>query len=147
MTDRGVRRLLTTVLCAVLALGCSAPAAAPRHHIAVLPFHTLPRHLSGLDQPPDSGRPNFEAGVSGVVGAARGVLDISLSAAVDGALVVYWSFPGRSFSPGFQLIGGTSEATPLLAGPVAIADQIKGSRSIRRSAIWPAGVSTTASRT
>jgi subtilase family serine protease len=69
-------------------------------------------------------RPDFQAGVAGVTGAARGLPDLSLSAAQDGGMIVYWSFA----NPGYHLIGGTSEAAPLLAGLVAIADQIRGGR-------------------
>jgi len=56
------------------------------------------------------------------VGDARGYPDVSLSAAVDGSSLVYLSF----LQPGFYLIGGTSEATPLFAGIVTIADQLAG---------------------
>ena len=38
---------------------------------------------------------------------------LQVSAAVDGAAIVYWSFSVR---PGWHLIGGTSEASPLFAG-------------------------------
>jgi subtilase family serine protease len=70
-------------------------------------------------------RPDFQAGVAGATGPTRGVPDVSLSAAQDGAMIVYWSFGGQ---PGYHLIGGTSEAAPLFAGLVAIADQIRGGR-------------------
>jgi subtilase family serine protease len=51
---------------------------------------------------------------------------VSLSAAVDGAVVYYWSFlPGRV---GYHLVAGTSEASPLFAGIVALADQAAGQR-------------------
>jgi subtilase family serine protease len=73
-------------------------------------------------------RPDFQSGVAGVVGGARGVPDVSLSAAQDGAMIVYWSFASSFSRPGYHLIGGTSEASPLLAGLVAIADQIRGGR-------------------
>jgi subtilase family serine protease len=68
-------------------------------------------------------RPAYQAGVASVVGAARGTPDISLSAAVDGAALVQLGFLP---SPGFYLIGGTSEATPLFSGVAAIADQAAG---------------------
>jgi subtilase family serine protease len=67
-------------------------------------------------------RPSWQDGVQPVVGSARGVPDVALSAAVNGAVLVYMSFT----SPGFYEIGGTSEATPLFAGVVAIADQAAG---------------------
>jgi subtilase family serine protease len=66
-------------------------------------------------------RPDFQDGVRKVVGSHRGTPDISLSAAVDGAVVFYYSFdPGHV---GFHLVGGTSESSPEFAGIVAMADQ------------------------
>jgi subtilase family serine protease len=67
------------------------------------------------------GRPFYQNGVADVTHGARGTPDISMSAAVDGAALVYLGFPG--IPPGFYLIGGTSEASPLFAGVVAVADQ------------------------
>jgi len=69
-------------------------------------------------------RPAYQDGVEGVVGNARGYPDVAMSAAVDGAALVYLSAPG--FTPGLYLVGGTSEATPEFAGVVAIADQAAG---------------------
>ena len=67
-------------------------------------------------------RPAFQYGVRNVVGGRRGTPDISLSAAVDGAVVFYFTFvPGRE---GYHLVGGTSEASPEFAGVVAMADQL-----------------------
>ncbi len=67
-------------------------------------------------------RPGFQADVRRVVDGARGTPDISMSAAVDGAVVFYFSFwPGHV---GYHLVGGTSEATPEFAGVVAMADQM-----------------------
>ncbi len=67
-------------------------------------------------------RPSYQAGVRSVVGAQRGTPDISASAAVDGALIVYYTFdPTR---PGWHLVGGTSEASPLFSGIVAITAQL-----------------------
>ena len=49
-----------------------------------------------------------------------------MSAAVDGAAILYYSFvPG---SVGYHLVGGTSEASPEFAGIVAMADQLAGHR-------------------
>jgi subtilase family serine protease len=50
-----------------------------------------------------------------------------MSAAVDGGCWVYWSFGGTGGSD-WQLVGGTSESTPLFAGIVAMADQLAGHR-------------------
>jgi subtilase family serine protease len=71
-------------------------------------------------------RPWYQNGVARVVGNARGVPDITMSAACNGAIQNYQSFPG---SPaGWYLSCGTSEATPLFAGIVALADQVAGHR-------------------
>ena len=72
-------------------------------------------------------RPSFQAGVAKVVGDHRGTPDISMTAAVNGAAWVYWSFPGAR-APGWKLTGGTSEATPIFSGVVALADQLAGHR-------------------
>jgi subtilase family serine protease len=71
-------------------------------------------------------RPDFQDGVERVVGDARGTPDVSLSAAVDGGVVVYYSFV-RPTSP-WHVFGGTSESSPLFSGVVAIADQAAGHR-------------------
>ena len=71
-------------------------------------------------------RPFYQNGVASIVGGARGTPDISMSAAVDGAAIVYLGFPG--ITPGYYPIGGTSEASPLFSGIVAIADQAAGHR-------------------
>lgn len=71
-------------------------------------------------------RPFYQFGVRGIVGSHRGTPDISMSAAVDGAVWFYISFlPG--VTP-WQLVGGTSEASPLFSGVVALADQAAGHR-------------------
>src|SRR3954451_23527105 len=70
-------------------------------------------------------RPDWQDGVESAVHGARGIPDISMSAAVSGGALVWSSYSG---SGGWQVIGGTSEATPLLAGVVAIADQYAGRR-------------------
>jgi subtilase family serine protease len=72
-------------------------------------------------------RPLYQIGVSKVVGKSRGVPDISMSSAVNGGAWVYMSFagiesPGVS-DPGWYIFGGTSEATPIMSGIVALADQ------------------------
>ena len=62
------------------------------------------------------------AGVAQDVGSKRGTPDISMSAAVDGAAWIYTSFGGVSV--GWHLVGGTSEASPIFSGIVALADQV-----------------------
>jgi subtilase family serine protease len=69
-------------------------------------------------------RPRYQNGVSKVVGSHRGVPDISMSAACDGAVDMYQSFHGQR--AGWYPTCGTSEATPMFAGIVALADQAAG---------------------
>ena len=72
------------------------------------------------------GRPWYQNGVASVVGNSRGVPDISMSAACNGAVDTYQSFGGQA--PGWYPVCGTSEATPLFSGIVALADQVAGHR-------------------
>jgi subtilase family serine protease len=67
-------------------------------------------------------RPNFQDHVRNVVGSHRGTPDISLSAAVNGAVITFESFDPDN--TGFGLVGGTSEASPEFSGIVAMADQV-----------------------
>jgi subtilase family serine protease len=67
-------------------------------------------------------RPLFQVGVAKVVGTHRGAPDISMSAAVDGGAWVYYSFPGTT-SP-WHIFGGTSQASPIFSGILAMADQL-----------------------
>jgi subtilase family serine protease len=71
-------------------------------------------------------RPNFQNSVRKVVGSHRGTPDISLSASCSGVVDVYETFDPNS--KGWALICGTSEASPLFSGIVAIADQMAGHR-------------------
>jgi subtilase family serine protease len=69
-------------------------------------------------------RPRFQNGVAGTVGGSRGTPDIAMSAAVNGAVDFYDSTdPGVA---GWGIVGGTSEASPLFSGIVALADQVAG---------------------
>jgi len=72
-------------------------------------------------------RPFFQNRVANVVGSHRGTPDISMTAAVNGAAWIFGSFLGTG-EPGWTLVGGTSEATPIFAGVVALADQLAGHR-------------------
>ncbi|MFC1435168.1 S8 family serine peptidase [Streptacidiphilus sp. N1-3] len=71
-------------------------------------------------------RPWYQDGVRKVVGAKRGTPDISMSAAVDGAAWTYQSYDPAHV--GWGPVGGTSEATPIFSGIVALADQKAGHR-------------------
>jgi subtilase family serine protease len=71
-------------------------------------------------------RPYYQDGVRDVVGRTRGVPDISMSGACNGSVDTYQSFGGQP--AGWYPVCGTSEATPLFAGIVALADQVAGHR-------------------
>ncbi|HYB85229.1 MAG TPA: S53 family peptidase [Streptosporangiaceae bacterium] len=69
-------------------------------------------------------RPSYQDGVRDVVGRARGIPDISMDASCSSGAVIYSSFgPGP---PEWSTICGTSLATPLFAGVVALAGQKAG---------------------
>jgi subtilase family serine protease len=70
-------------------------------------------------------RPGYQHGIQ-AEGHHRATPDISMSAAVNGSALTFWSF--QPFGPGFSLLAGTSEASPLFAGLVAVADQTAGHR-------------------
>jgi subtilase family serine protease len=67
-------------------------------------------------------RPGYQNSVKSVVDDQRGVPDISMSASCNGSVDTYMSFGGAP--PGWYPVCGTSEATPLFAGVVALADQV-----------------------
>ena len=69
-------------------------------------------------------RPRYQNGVAGIVGRHRGVPDISMSASCNDPVATYQSFHGGAL--GWIGVCGTSEATPLLAGVIALADQLAG---------------------
>ena len=71
-------------------------------------------------------RPAYQDGVRNVVGGRRGAPDISMSAAVSGGCWINESF--EATGAGWEILGGTSEATPMFAGLVALADQVAGRR-------------------
>jgi len=85
------------------------------------------------------GRPSFQNDVKNLVGKHRGTPDISMSAAVNGAVDTFYSFcdynrvdPSTGqpplCGPQWHLVGGTSEASPEFAAIIAIADQVAGKR-------------------
>jgi subtilase family serine protease len=67
-------------------------------------------------------RPWYQNGVANVTGNHRGVPDIAMSAACSGLVDTYQSFPGET--AGWYVNCGTSEATPLFSGIVALTDQV-----------------------
>lgn len=72
-------------------------------------------------------RPSFQDQVQNVVGGRRGVPDVMMSGSCSGAVDTYETFPPPLTSyDGWAPSCGTSEATPLFAGEVALADQAAG---------------------
>ena len=69
-------------------------------------------------------RPYYQDGVKKVVGKSRGVPDISMSGACNGAVDTYNSYGG--IPAGWYPTCGTSEATPLFSAVVALAAQVAG---------------------
>jgi subtilase family serine protease len=69
-------------------------------------------------------RPQFQDGVAGIVGDSRGTPDIAMSAASNGSVDFYDSTDPSV--AGWGIISGTSEASPLFSGIVALADQVAG---------------------
>jgi subtilase family serine protease len=67
-------------------------------------------------------RPVYQSLVAKQVGKQRGTPDISMSAAVNGGAWVYYSFINPT-SP-WHIFGGTSEASPIFSGIVALAGQV-----------------------
>ena len=66
-------------------------------------------------------RPSWQSGVASVIGAnARGVPDLSWNAAVNGGALVYSSFYPNVSRVGWHVYGGTSAASPQIAGVIAL---------------------------
>ncbi|MFE0463893.1 S8 family serine peptidase [Kitasatospora sp. NPDC058965] len=71
-------------------------------------------------------RPPFQTAVQGVTGGSRGVPDVSM---LGDPLTGVWTY--NSYGPqdnGWELWGGTSVASPIFSGVVALADQQAGHR-------------------
>lgn len=74
-------------------------------------------------------RPAFQNPVAKLVGKHRGTPDISLSASTNGGAIVYIGFTSPAAGvtgPGWYVFGGTSLASPLFSGVVAVAEQAAG---------------------
>ena len=71
-------------------------------------------------------RPGFQNQVARTVGGSRGTPDIAMSAAVNGGVDFYDTTDPQV--AGWGIVGGTSEASPLFSGIVALADQEAGHR-------------------
>jgi subtilase family serine protease len=68
--------------------------------------------------------PSFQSSISqGLLQGSRGLPDVSWNAAVDGGVLVHTGFPGVRV--GWHVVGGTSAASPQLAGLVALTNQMR----------------------
>jgi subtilase family serine protease len=70
------------------------------------------------------GRPSYQNSVKSITGSHRGVPDIAMSASGSAAVNVYQSWYGDI--GGWTPTAGTSEAAPMFAAVVALADQMAG---------------------
>jgi subtilase family serine protease len=69
-------------------------------------------------------RPSWQDGVASVIGGnARGVPDLAWNAAVNGGVLVWTTFFPQTDRPGWHVYGGTSAASPQVAGLVALANE------------------------
>ena len=67
--------------------------------------------------------PAFQSGISqSLLQGSRGLPDVSWNSAVDGGVLVFTSFPGVRV--GWHIVGGTSAASPQLAGLIALTNQL-----------------------
>lgn len=68
-------------------------------------------------------RPDYQSGVPAIPSGSRGVPDISMNASCTTYVVVLDTAPGYG---GYYGVCGTSEASPMFSGIIAIADQAAG---------------------
>lgn len=78
-------------------------------------------------------RPAFQDSVASIVGSARGIPDLSWNAAVNGGVLIDISaFPSYNCYAGqtscWQTYGGTSAASPQVAGVIALANQARAQK-------------------
>lgn len=69
--------------------------------------------------------PDWQTGQSALSSGKRSIPDLSWSAAGNGGTLVYWSaYPSR-VRPGWYPVGGTSAASPQVAGIIALANELR----------------------
>src|SRR2546425_922468 len=69
------------------------------------------------------GTPSWQSELpASLLAGMRGLPDLSWNAAVDGAALVYTTFPGAR--AGWHVVGGTSASTPQIAGLIALTNQL-----------------------
>jgi subtilase family serine protease len=69
-------------------------------------------------------RPSWQDDQASVIGGnARGVPDLAWNAAVNGGVLVWTTFFPQTDRPGWHVYGGTSAASPQVAGLIALANE------------------------
>jgi subtilase family serine protease len=71
-------------------------------------------------------RPAYQDGVANIVGDHRAIPDIGIAGSYEGAMDIYATYSGAG--SGWSVGGGSSQAAPLFADIVALADQVAGHR-------------------
>ena len=72
------------------------------------------------------GAPSWQSGQASINGGARSIPDLSWNAAVNGGVLIYTSqFPESGLRTGWHIEGGTSAASPQMAGIIALANQAR----------------------
>jgi kumamolisin len=81
-------------------------------------------------------RPSYQNGISTIVGSQRGTPDIAAVANPETAVWVYDSFPYYGETGPWWLVGGTSVASPLVAGVVNAAGSFMTSSAAELASIY-----------
>src|SRR5262249_62414333 len=79
--------------------------------------------------------PSYQAGISGIVGSARGVPDVSSDSDPNTGVSVYDSTRCQGLS-GWLVFGGTSVASPSLAGMVNLAGHFNAGSTAELTQIY-----------
>lgn len=80
--------------------------------------------------------PSYQSSISGIVGPARGVPDVSLDSNPVTGVWVWDSNPLEGIGAGWNISGGTSVATPTWAGIINVAGKFHSSSSFELSQIY-----------
>src|SRR5205807_473185 len=79
---------------------------------------------AGAMPPTSTGRPSWQDPVASTIGGnARGVPDLAWNAAVNGGVLVWETFFPQTDRAGWHVFGGTSAASPQVAGLIALANE------------------------
>lgn len=90
---------------------------------------------SGGGYSPYESRPSYQNVIQGIVGSSRGVPDMSFDADPNSGAYVYDTTPYNG-STGWWIVGGTSLASPSLAGVINLADHFAASGTAELGTIY-----------